>query len=95
MPGGWDWQLRRRDGCLQIKADYFLKADDGTIINVLNQGVACPPVNGVRTPVRTQPVFEAPQGKHDWLNKSAFISTLEPGFKPEKPSVRLRFYRLK
>ncbi|MEO8723565.1 MAG: DUF3237 family protein, partial [Sphingobium sp.] len=29
MPGGWDWQLIRRDGCVQIKADYFIKTDDG------------------------------------------------------------------
>ena len=27
MPGGWDWQLTRADGCTDVKADYFLKTD--------------------------------------------------------------------
>src|SRR6187549_261309 len=36
MPGGWDWQLRRADGCTEVKADYFLKTDDGVVINIVN-----------------------------------------------------------
>src|SRR6185503_12394400 len=36
MPGGWDWQLRRADGCTEVKADYFLQTDDGVVINVVN-----------------------------------------------------------
>ncbi len=38
MPGGWDWQLQRADGCWSVRADYMLKTDDGAILNVLNQG---------------------------------------------------------
>ena len=93
MPGGWDWQLIRSDGCLQIKADYFLKTDDGAVINVLNTGVACPPVDGVLTPVRTHPVFEAPEGKYGWLNRATFIGTLEPAGAGQH-AVRIRFYRV-
>ena len=42
VPGGWDWQLRRADGCTEIEADYFLRTDDGVTINVVNKGVIVP-----------------------------------------------------
>ena len=42
LPGGWDWQLKRSDGCVWAYADYMLKTDDGVIINVRNQGPMCP-----------------------------------------------------
>src|SRR5690349_1453232 len=41
LPGGWDWQLRRADGCTDVEADYFLRTDDGVVINVVNTGVIC------------------------------------------------------
>ncbi len=97
LPGGWDWQLGRADGCLHIKADYFLKTDDGVVINILNQGVACPGPNGERPPVRTHPVFEAPRGKYEWLNQSAFIGTLEAGENDASgplSAVHIRIYRV-
>jgi len=43
LPGGWDWQLTRKDGCTEIIADYFLKTDDGVVINIVNSGVLCGP----------------------------------------------------
>ncbi|MFM2371199.1 MAG: hypothetical protein RIS85_921 [Pseudomonadota bacterium] len=94
LPGGWDWQLVRPDNCLQIKADYFLKTDDGVVINVVNSGVACAPVDGKPSPVRTHPVFEAPMGKYDWLNRQTFIGTLVPST-DKGPAVRIRFYRVR
>ena len=97
LPGGWDWQLGRADGCLHIKADYFLRTDDGVVINILNQGVACMGPNGERPPLRTQPVFEAPRGKYEWLNQSAFIGTLEAGendAKGQLTAVHIRIYRV-
>lgn len=82
LPGGWDWQLRRSDGCLDIEADYFLKTDDGVVINIYNSGVVCgPDENGVVPPRVTIPVFEAPIGKYEWLNKRAFVGTI--GVDPE------------
>ena len=103
LPGGWDWQLRRADGCTHIKADYMLRTDDGVVINILNQGVACPGPDGKVQPVRTQAVFEPPLGKYDWLGKSAFVGTLElavpdtGGPPPAGPpaAVRIRFYRVR
>lgn len=93
IPGGWDWQLTRADGCTEIKADYMLKTDDGVVINVINVGALCPPRDGQATPVRTQPRFEAPAGKYDWLNRSAFIGTLELATESSVPAVRIRFYK--
>lgn len=94
MPGGWDWQLRRPDGCLDIVADYFLKTDDGVVINVRNTGVACRPEEGQTTVVRTHPVFEAPIGKYDWLNRAMFVGTLVPANGEGGGAVRIRFYRI-
>jgi hypothetical protein len=95
MPGGWDWQLRRADGCTEVKADYFLKTDDGVVINVVNTGAICPGENGVRAPVRTHPVFEAPRGKYEWLSQNAFVGTLEAAPPGAGPAVRIRFYRVR
>jgi hypothetical protein len=94
LPMGWDWQLDRADGCTEIIADYFLRTDDGVVINVVNSGALCRPgADGVAPPVRTTPVFEAPLGKYDWLGKGGYIGTL--GFDPssEVPSVVITVYR--
>ncbi len=94
MAGGWDWQLRRADGCLQIKADYMLRTDDGAVINVVNTGVSCR-AKDPKAVVRTHPVFEPPQGKYDWLSQSCFVGTLDPVSLPDgKRAVRIRFYRV-
>src|SRR3569623_3356080 len=65
VPGGWDWQLVRADGCVDVHADYMLRTDDGVVINVVNDGALCRPQAGQPpTPVRTSPRFEAPLGKY-------------------------------
>ena len=90
MPGGWDWQLTRADGCTDVKADYFLKTDDGVVINVVNTGEIWP-----GAPVRTHPVFESPLGKYEWLGRQAFVGTLGMAPVSEGPAVLIRFYRVK
>lgn len=95
MPGGWDWQLTRADGCTDVKADYFLKTDDGVVINVINTGELCPGEKGAPAPVRTHPVFEPPLGKYEWLGKQAFVGTLGMAPANEGPAVVIRFYRVK
>lgn len=94
MPGGWDWQLIRPDGCLEVEADYFLRTDDGVVINIVNTGLICRG-EGPPEAVRTHPVFEAPLGKYEWLNKSAFVGTLELASDAEGPAVKIRIFRLK
>lgn len=93
LPGGWDWQLERSDSCLQIKAEYFLKTDDGVVIAITNTGVACKPEEGKPLAIRTHPVFEAPVGKYDWLNRATFIGTLVPD-NGKVPAVRIGFYQV-
>ncbi|WEK46289.1 MAG: DUF3237 domain-containing protein [Candidatus Andeanibacterium colombiense] len=95
IPGGWDWQLVRADGCVDVHADYMLKTDDGVIINVVNDGALCMPKPGEPAkPVRTSPRFEAPLGKYEWLGQTAFIGTLEGAAGPNgEPAVKIRFYK--
>jgi hypothetical protein len=95
VPGGWDWQLVRADGCIDVHADYMLKTDDGVIINVINDGVLCRPKPGEPPKlVRTSPRFEAPLGKYEWLGQTAFVGTLEPAEGPNgEPAVKIRFYK--
>ena len=96
LPMGWDWQLDRKDGCTEIIADYFLKTDDGVVINVVNSGALCGPSAGAApNPPRTSPVFEAPLGKYDWLSKGGYIGTL--GFDPsvQGPAVIITVYKAK
>ena len=95
MPGGWDWQLTRADGCTDVKADYFLKTDDGVVINVVNTGEICPGAKGVPAAVRTHPVFEPPLGKYEWLGRQAFVGTLGMAPPGAGPAVLIRFYRVK
>ena len=95
VPGGWDWQLRRADGCTEIEADYFLRTDDGVTINVVNKGVICPGEGGAPAAVRTHPMFEAPRGKYEWLSRAAFIGTLEQAPPSAGPAVKIRFFRVR
>src|SRR5690606_4566170 len=61
VPGGWDFQLTySASECTQLSADYFLKADDGTLIHVFNEGLHCP--GAPRAIFR--PKLEAPKGEH-------------------------------
>jgi len=94
MPGGWDWQLSRSDGCTDVKADYFLKTDDGVVINVVNTGEICPGADGKPAAVRTHPVLEPPLGKYEWLGRHAFVGTLGMAPSSAGPAVRIRFYQV-
>ncbi|MXP26713.1 DUF3237 family protein [Altererythrobacter indicus] len=95
MPGGWDWQLQLANGCTQVKADYFLKTDDGVVINILNTGTLCPPKDGEDISVFTHPVFEAPEGKYEALSNNTYIGTLAPAKGPNgEPAVKISIYQV-
>jgi len=101
IPGGWDFQLRHASGCGSLSADYFLRASDGTVIHVLNEGFSCAAaVPAERT--FTHPRFEAPKGKYDWLTRGSFVATIEvenspaaAGQPPKLEAVRIRFYQIR
>jgi len=102
VPGGWDYQLKLADGCGTLSADYFLRADDGTLIHILNEAYSCGPnpVNGDRFFFR--PKFDAPKGPHDWLNRSSFVALLEvepptaaSGATAPTMAIRLKFFQVK
>jgi hypothetical protein len=105
IPGGWDFQLRLGSGCQSLSADYFLRATDGTVIHVLNEGFNCGAATaGERT--YAHPRFEAPKGKYDWLTRGTFVATIEldnppgtappaAGQPPKLEAVRIRFYQIK
>lgn len=89
LPGGADWQFVRPDGVLSLEARYTLQVDDGTLIAVTNRGMRHGPAEiiakigrGEDVPAdsyyfRTVAEFEAPIGKHDWLNKGVFLGLAE------------------
>jgi hypothetical protein len=95
QPGGWDFQLTyAASHCTQLSADYFLKAEEGTLIHVFNEGLVCP--EGPRAMFR--PKLEAPQGKYQWMTHSTFVATLEleysAGSDKKVEAVRIRFYQV-
>lgn len=94
LPMGWDWQLDTKDGCTHLTADYFLKTDDGVIINIVNTGAICGETpTRAAMPIRTSPVFEAPLGKYDWLNGGAYVGTLGFDQNEPQPSVIITVYK--
>ena len=92
LPGGWDFQLTfTASECTQLSADYFLKADDGTLIHVFNEGLVCP--SGGQAIFR--PKLEAPKGKYEWMTHATFVATLQlEGTPPKVPAVRIRFFQV-
>lgn len=81
VPGGADVSLERKDGVVEIDAIYRLKANNGQIILVDNKGIwrkATAEDNSKDGQyLRTNPKFIAPEGPHEWLNKSMFVGVVD------------------
>jgi hypothetical protein len=87
LPGGADWQDVRPDGVTALEAHYAIRADDGTVIEVVNAGlrVASPEVSeqlARSEPVpadayyfRTVPRFTVADGPHSWLSRTVFVAS--------------------
>jgi hypothetical protein len=89
LPGGADWQVIRADGTAEVVARYTLRADDGTLISVVNKGLRRRPpevlarlaageaVDPALYYIRTSPAFEVAAGPHGWLADNIFVATGE------------------
>jgi len=96
---GADWALVRPDGIVELNAHYLLQADDGTLIYIKNLGYvygAAPSVlksDGTSTPprpgyFRCTPYFRAPEGPHDWLNRTVIVGGGERKSNPDHSIFR-------
>jgi hypothetical protein len=86
LPGGGDWQVIEEGGLTRIEARYFIKAADGTVIDVVNPGVrvAEPAVidrlaRGEAVDpgayyFRTTPRFSVAAGRHGWMRRAVFVA---------------------
>jgi hypothetical protein len=87
VAGGYDWQLVRSDGVVEIDARYMLQTDDGDLITVMNTGLRHGPpevmqrlakgeeVDPSEYYFRSVPVFETGNPKYAWLMGSVFIAS--------------------
>jgi hypothetical protein len=86
LPGGGDWQTILPQGLTRIEARYFLKAADGTVIEVTNPGVrtAAPDVierlaKGENVDpslyyFRTTPSFRVAGPAFAWMQRAVFVA---------------------
>jgi hypothetical protein len=100
LPGGADWQSIRPDGLTKVLARYVLRASDGTLISVTNEGLrrasepvirrllAGEPVDPSLVYFRAAPTFEVGAGPHAWLAENLFVSA---GVR-RPDAVEIRFY---
>lgn len=87
VAGGYDWQMLRADGVVEIDARYLLQTDDGDLITITNTGLRHGPpevmqrlakgeeVDAAEYYFRSIPLFETGNPKYAWLMESVFIAT--------------------
>lgn len=90
LPGGSDWPVIGPDGNTRINAHYTIEATDGTLIYVHNSGLrvsSAEALDRVRNGetvspedfyMRAAPLFDAPDGPHEWLRRRLFVCTILP-----------------
>ncbi len=80
---GADWPVIRHDGVVELNAHYMIQADDGTLIYIRNLGYVHGPLRAtgqsadeapaIPAYFRCTPYFRAPEGPHDWLNRTVIV----------------------
>ncbi len=87
LPGSIGWQRIRSDNVTEIEAHYTLKTHDGVLIRAVDRGYRYSSPDGMERlaggeeipsaayNIRATPVFDAPSGPYDWLNRSLFVCT--------------------
>ena len=86
---GGDWPRIWASGLVEFEAHYMLEADDGAPIYIHNRGIAWSSpevmarieagesVDAADNYCRVTPRFEAPEGPHEWLNRTIFVGVAE------------------
>lgn len=92
---GADWPVVRADGVVELNAHYLLEAADGTRIYLRNQGYVHGPIRAsaaagggeIAPYFRCTPYFRAPEGPHEWLNRTVLVGIGErrPRLRPDDP----------
>ena len=101
---GADWATVRTDGVVELNAHYLLEASDGALIYIRNlgyvygaspasaPGAAAQGATGAAQPrsayFRCTPYFRAPQGPHDWLNRTVIVGGGERRTNPDHSVFR-------
>ena len=75
---GADWPMIRTDGVVELNAHYMIRADDGALIYIRNLGYVHGPLDRpghepVAPYFRCTPYFRAPDGPHEWLNRTVIV----------------------
>jgi hypothetical protein len=80
---GADWPTMRTDGVVELQAHYMIEADNGQLIYIRNLGYVHGPIRApdqapdeapaIAPYFRCTPYFRAPQGPHDWLNRTVVV----------------------
>ena len=86
LSAGGDWQVIEPGGLARVEARYFLKAADGTVIEVTNPGVRVASaevteriakgelVDPSAYYFRTTPSFKVTNGPYEWLRRAVFVA---------------------
>ena len=90
LPGGGDWQTVHADGTIDLCARYLIRAADGTILSVTNNGYRHGPpdvlarlaigeaVDPALYYFRTAPRFDvAADSAHAWLGRTVMLCSAE------------------
>lgn len=87
---GADYARVRSDGTIELEAHYLLKADDGTLIYIHNQGYLVRPLSGQSQPsyFKLTPYFRVPEGPHDWLSRTVIVGGGERRTDPDRSLFR-------
>lgn len=83
--GGADRQLLRADGVKELRAEYGMEIDDGTVLTVLNEVIVDDSVEPQRYAL-SRITVRAPNGPHAWLNRRLFLGTLQT-LRPQRDAV--------
>lgn len=87
LDGGSDWQAVRSDGSTTLDVRLILQTDDGVNITMAYRGIRHGAADVIQRLekgeevdpdsyyFRTNPIFEAPAGKYEWLNRVIAVGT--------------------